>query len=86
MDAPEKLRNLLEQYLPSLRSLLIVSQVELTDRKEIAEPYESAEYEGLVIGVSRARGEKCNRCWNYSETVGADAEHPDICERCRNNL
>ncbi|MBN2282511.1 MAG: isoleucine--tRNA ligase [Deltaproteobacteria bacterium] len=86
MDAPEKLRDLLEKYLPSLRSLLIVSQVELTDRKGIAEPYESAEYEGLVIGVSRARGEKCNRCWNYSETVGTDAEHPEICERCRSNL
>jgi isoleucyl-tRNA synthetase len=31
-------------------------------------------------------GEKCNRCWNYNGTVGANAEHPAICARCLGNL
>jgi isoleucyl-tRNA synthetase len=26
--------------------------------------------------------EKCQRCWNYWASVGADAEYPDLCERC----
>lgn len=27
-------------------------------------------------------GEKCDRCWNYSEQVGKIEAHPLICERC----
>lgn len=34
------------------------------------------------IGVSRADGSKCERCWNYSPKVGSFAEHPTLCSRC----
>ncbi len=40
------------------------------------------ELEGLSITVSHADGEKCCRCWSYHESVGSDAEHPDLCARC----
>jgi len=36
----------------------------------------------LKVKVERARGGKCERCWNYSEAVGRDARHPGLCERC----
>lgn len=36
----------------------------------------------LTATVERAQGEKCERCWAYSETVGQDADHPTICARC----
>jgi isoleucyl-tRNA synthetase len=41
---------------------------------------------GLTIGVKRANGPKCDRCWYYSDTVGADEEdiHKDVCARCAN--
>jgi hypothetical protein len=29
---------------------------------------------GLTLGAKRARGGKCDRCWFYSDTVGADEE------------
>jgi isoleucyl-tRNA synthetase len=32
--------------------------------------------------VAPARGVKCQRCWNYREAVGSDAEHPALCDRC----
>ncbi|MDP3013883.1 MAG: zinc finger domain-containing protein [Candidatus Subteraquimicrobiales bacterium] len=32
--------------------------------------------------MSRGRGEKCERCWNYSETVSKDKKHPTLCARC----
>jgi isoleucyl-tRNA synthetase len=38
---------------------------------------------GCTIGVARARGAKCERCWRYCETVGS-ADHPDVCPRCSN--
>ena len=34
------------------------------------------------VAVRRARGQKCERCWNWRETVGRDKSHPTICHRC----
>ncbi|KAB1213992.1 Isoleucine--tRNA ligase [Morella rubra] len=34
------------------------------------------------IGVSRAEGSKCERCWNFSPQVGSFLEHPTLCSRC----
>ena len=38
--------------------------------------------EKLVVKVEVAEGEKCERCWKYSTTVGEDKENPTICHRC----
>ena len=84
--APAALRPLLETHLEDLRALLIVSGIRIAEEGEIGEPFRSVEIPGLLVGVTRAGGEKCNRCWNYSETVGANAEHPTICARCLGNL
>jgi isoleucyl-tRNA synthetase len=83
---PESHRPLLESRLEDLRSLLIVSQIELVGREALDNPFESQEIEGLAVGVVRSAGTKCHRCWNYSETVGSDLAHPDLCDRCRQNL
>ena len=84
--ASENLRPLLEMHVEDLRALLIVSDVRIVEEREIGEPFRSAEIPGLLVGVSRAKGEKCSRCWNYSGTVGANAEHPALCARCLGNL
>jgi isoleucyl-tRNA synthetase len=84
--APEKLRPLLEAHQEDLRALLIVSDLCVVDERGIGEAYRSAEIPGLAVVVSRAKGAKCNRCWNHSGTVGANAEHPTLCARCLGNL
>jgi len=85
--APGKLQTLLDTYRDELAALFIVSQVNLaTESLGFDNPYESAEIQGLTVGIARAGGVKCERCWNYSETVGADSAHPAICGRCRTNL
>ena len=38
------------------------------------------------IKVEIAEGEKCERCWMYSTTVGEDKENPCICHRCSEAL
>ncbi|OPY87823.1 MAG: Isoleucine--tRNA ligase [Smithella sp. PtaU1.Bin162] len=83
---PEKLRAFMENHLEDLRALLIVSQVQLVDEKAIDKPYLSEEIKGLAVGVEKARGVKCERCWIYSESVGSDKEHPAVCDRCLANL
>ena len=84
--APGKMHNLFKEYLEDLRALLIVSQLQLVDEKEISNPYKSEEIKGLTVGVEKARGVKCERCWIYSESVGVDAQHPSVCDRCLTNL
>jgi isoleucyl-tRNA synthetase len=86
LAAPEKMRELLKDHLEDLRALLIVSQLKLVGEKEIIRPYASEEIKGLSIGVEKASGAKCERCWIYSDAVGANAEHPTVCDRCLTNL
>lgn len=38
------------------------------------------------IEVQIAEGEKCERCWMYSTTVGQDKQNPTICKRCSEAL
>jgi isoleucyl-tRNA synthetase len=84
--APEKMRALMAAHLEDLRALLIVSQLQLADEKDIAKPYVSEEIKGLFVGVEKARGVKCERCWIYEESVGSNAQHPTVCSRCLPNL
>jgi isoleucyl-tRNA synthetase len=42
--------------------------------------------EDLKVTVSASEMKKCSRCWHYVPGVGEDAEHPDLCPRCRVNL
>ena len=82
-QAPEDLPDLLARKRDLLPTLLIVSRVSLAPGDEpAAVQYESQEIPGLVIGVDHARGAKCARCWMWTEGVGADVEHPTLCERC----
>mgnify|MGYP003440621891 CR=1 FL=1 len=38
------------------------------------------------VEVAVADGEKCERCWMYSVTVGEDKENPTICHKCSEAL
>ena len=47
---------------------------------------EEADVAELTVEVAKASGEKCERCWAYSETVGDDCNHPTLCKRCADIL
>jgi isoleucyl-tRNA synthetase len=36
----------------------------------------------VAIYIEKAKGAKCQRCWNYSQQVGSFKDHPTLCERC----
>lgn len=67
-----------------LQTVFIVSMVELNEgiKDGVEYTYRSEENKELAVVVSVAPGEKCERCWVYSETVGKDSEHPTLCSRC----
>ncbi|MGK7877306.1 MAG: isoleucine--tRNA ligase [Xenococcaceae cyanobacterium] len=92
VSEPE-LRSLLRNINPSdslsgngvdeLRYLALASQVEVLDSPETID---KAEYKShsdtLSVGIVKADGHKCDRCWNYSTHVGEFPDDPTICERC----
>jgi isoleucyl-tRNA synthetase len=84
IHAPPELKGLLLEYRDFLPTLFIVSSVELTD-KPLDNSYTSQEG-GLKINIQRAPGKKCERCWNYSTTVGENHQHPSLCHRCINAI
>ncbi|MEJ6483331.1 isoleucine--tRNA ligase [Nostoc punctiforme UO1] len=68
-----------------MRYLFLTSQVELLDTADALQRLKTLSVQGednWGIGVVKADGQKCDRCWNYSTHVGESAEHPLICERC----
>lgn len=86
LAVPEKEKDFFTSHLEDLRALLIVSQLRLVNEEAISSPYLSEEIKGLAVGVEKALGVKCERCWIYAESVGSDKEHPAICDRCLANL
>ena len=66
---------------PDMRFAFIVSEFEVAGAAEeaAAAPFsEKAEVAGageVTVGVARAAGSKCARCWNYSTRLGEARGH-----------
>jgi isoleucyl-tRNA synthetase len=64
-----------KQKLKELRELLNISQLEINSR-------------GLPLGdlrdysITKADGQKCERCWHWETDLGQNAVHPTLCGRC----
>ncbi|TMW73142.1 isoleucine--tRNA ligase [Alteribacter natronophilus] len=67
--------------VPELSSLLIVSEAEVKKGKDAA-PAEAKTYEFLSVAIAPAEGEKCERCWTVSRTVGENDTHSGLCAHC----
>lgn len=66
------------QGFEDLQQLFITSQAEVVDNVEGGASYAHGD-----IKVEHADGEKCQRCWNYSEELGSVGELTDLCPRCQ---
>src|SRR5574343_1364873 len=42
--------------------------------------------DALAITVTPSTATKCERCWHYTDDVGAHAAHPTLCGRCVSNI
>jgi len=51
----------------------------------VSEAVES-EISGLYIHVKPSKYNKCVRCWHHHEEVGFNEMHPELCERCIENV
>lgn len=74
------------KYLASLKDELLevfkVSQVEIAKVASFENALVSKKYPDIAVGVEKAAGTKCVRCWNYSEKTGKSKTHPLLCDKC----
>ncbi|NMA66850.1 MAG: isoleucine--tRNA ligase [Clostridiaceae bacterium] len=71
LKANGDLYEFLKNNMDILPTVFITSQVEV-----------AAGDSELEVEIALAEGEKCERCWMYSDTVGKNNEHPALCSRC----
>ena len=71
---------ILKSVEKDLATLIIVSQAEVQEGAAGGE--EATGRNDLRVTIKPADGHKCERCWTYSESVGRNPEHPDLCDRC----
>jgi len=83
LDSLNLAESLAGNRVDELRYLFLSSQVSLLDSPETIQFVEfKSESETLTVGIIKADGHKCDRCWNYSLSVGTFPEDPTICDRC----
>lgn len=84
-----ELAGFLKRLEPHLAFALVVSQVKILPvsgqggwTTALVTAASDGKTRPLSLRVSKAEGEKCVRCWNYSRSVGKNARHPKICDKC----
>ncbi len=79
----DSLKAALENLGTDLRALFIVSQLHFAPLASApASAVRDEDIAGLAIGIEKAKGEKCARCWIHSTELGTSAAHPEVCPRC----
>ncbi len=73
-------KELLAKYAKDLKSIFITSQAIVSDEKPEDVLSEHTEY-GFTAYVSKAKGQKCERCWKYSE-LSTEEGYETICPDC----
>ena len=65
---------LVDKFSSELHFFFIVSECSLL------------EGDALKISVMKSSAEKCSRCWHRNISVGSSKKHPELCNRCEQNL
>ena len=84
LHCTSELYDFMQSTKEDLGHILITSEVDIINGNDGEIQCETLP--NLSITVKRAKGQKCQRCWNYSETVGMNEKYPDVCARCASIL
>lgn len=63
--------------IPFLHQLCIVSEANVVTKDPRAKVYRYVD-----VYVEKQSGERCDRCWIVTDSVGEDESHPTLCTRC----
>jgi isoleucyl-tRNA synthetase len=68
----------LQQLGDELKFVLITSKVKLI--------HDTTSDTALQVEVMASSHARCDRCWHQTEEVGQNETHPELCERCIDNI
>lgn len=76
-----------------LRTVLMLSQIKIVDSVDQLSNHCDEKYiskstvSGCIVGVKKAEGQKCGRCWFYDKQVGKHGlPYGGICQRCNDAI
>jgi isoleucyl-tRNA synthetase len=82
----ESLQAALGKLGNELRFALITSTASLAPLADAPADAVATEVPGLKLKIVKSAHAKCARCWHHREDVGNHAEHPELCDRCVENI
>jgi isoleucyl-tRNA synthetase len=84
-----EIANLLARLQDELRFVFITSYARVHPASEAPPTAVTARLtqgQELGIRVTPSKHAKCVRCWHHREDVGTNAQHPELCGRCVQNV
>lgn len=81
----ENLQQQLQKLANELRFVLITSTADIKPFTE-AKDAVVTDINGLQVFVKKSEQIKCARCWHHRADVGRFVAHPELCERCVENV
>lgn len=74
----------LAQYLKasSFHDICITSDITIEAGTAPADAFTNQNVEGIAVVFAKAEGQKCARCWKYTNDVGSNKAHVETCARC----
>ncbi len=76
----------LEGLKDELRFVLITSEARVHAAEDRPADVDATELQGLSLKVQASSSNKCVRCWHRRADVGSNAQHPELCGRCIENV
>ena len=81
-----ELKALLDQLGDELRFVLITSKVRVHSNSDVPADADETDVDGLFVKATASEQAKCARCWHQREDVGSNSGHPELCNRCVDNV
>jgi isoleucyl-tRNA synthetase len=82
----ESLQSALAKLGDELRFALITSTAAVAPLVDAPADAVVSEVAGLKLKIVKSAHAKCGRCWHFRADVGSNAAHPELCERCVDNI
>lgn len=82
----ESLQTALAKLGDELRFALITSTAAVAPLADAPADAVVSEVAGLKLKIVKSAHAKCGRCWHFRADVGSNAAHPELCERCVDNI
>lgn len=77
---------LISKLEDELRFVLITSAATVIESNDVPAEAVETDVPGLSVVVSVSSAPKCSRCWHHREDIGNHAAHPELCDRCVDNV